>query len=69
MTGVNTTLVADKLDGDKTGSLSLRRSQDFHAIQQRLLTPFGLVAQRTSNVTLPPKLDCKDLDIILKGWT
>ena len=67
LTGNSSGLLVHEALGDKTGRVSLRETQSLVPTMPRVLLPYALMAQRDSNVTLPPQLDCKQLHIILRG--
>ncbi|KAL4226615.1 hypothetical protein ACF0H5_014598 [Mactra antiquata] len=58
--------VHDQL-GDDTGRIKLRSSQMFESTESRVLQTFGILAQRDSYVNLPPELDCRGIDMYIKG--
>ena len=60
-------MIAHELKGDKMGRITIRKGQHLDMTQERALLPFAILAQRTSDVTVPIRMDCRKLDVILKG--
>ncbi|CAH1775844.1 unnamed protein product, partial [Owenia fusiformis] len=67
MTGTDTKILAHSIEGDSSARLEVRKDQIFHTSQDRVVQPFAILAQRDSDLVLPPKYDCKDLDVTIKG--
>lgn len=60
-------LTAHEIAGDDTGRVSLRRTQTYENTESRVLQTIGILSQRESNVNLPPELDCRGIDMYIKG--
>jgi hypothetical protein len=67
MEGDGTTLKAHAVFGDDSGGVHARIHQALNLTQARVLVPFSILTQRESDLTLPPTLDCRNLDIHVAG--
>jgi len=61
------TLTAHEIEGDDTGRVTARRTQRYENTQARVLQTIGILGQRESSVNLPPELDCRGIDMYIKG--
>jgi len=61
------TLTAHEIEGDDTGRVTARRTQRYENTQARVLQTIGILSQRESSVNLPPELDCRGIDMYIKG--
>ncbi|XP_060557569.1 uncharacterized protein LOC132717977, partial [Ruditapes philippinarum] len=64
----NMKLTAHQVYGDDTGRVTLRRSQTYNNTQDRVLQTFGILTQRESSLNLPLELDCRGIDMYVKGY-
>ena len=60
-------VTAALVSGDVTGRLTVRRGQTYSVTSSHVLLPHALLAQRRSRLNLPPVVDCRDLDVVIKG--
>jgi hypothetical protein len=60
-------LIAHEIEGDDTGRVTLRRTQTYENTEDRVLQTIGVLSQRDSSVNLPPELDCRGIDMYIKG--
>lgn len=67
ISGVNVGITAQKIIGDGSGRLSVKSQQFFQIKAQRERMHFALLAQPLTDLTLPDVLECRKVDIILKG--
>lgn len=65
--GADMNLTAHEVTGDDTGRLTARRSQMYNNTQSRVLQTFGILSQRESSINLPLELDCRGIDLYVKG--
>lgn len=67
MDGANMNLTAHQVEGDKTGRVTLRKSQTYENTESRIQQKFGILSQRESDVNLPPEMNCRGIDMYIKG--
>ena len=67
MVGKHTQLVAHKVIGDNTGRMTARQGQVYSSTQTRVVQEFSILAQRLSGVALPLVVNCRGIDVIVKG--
>ncbi|KAK3576662.1 hypothetical protein CHS0354_004947 [Potamilus streckersoni] len=65
--GTPVKLVAHKVFGDNTGRLTVRHGQTYESTQDRVLQEFAILSQRHSSVSLPLTVDCRKIDLVIKG--
>lgn len=65
--GADMSLTAHEIEGDDTGRVTLRKSQTYENTESRVLQTIGILSQRESSVNLPPELDCRGIDMYIKG--
>lgn len=65
--GQDMSLTAHEIEGDDTGRLTLRKTQTYENTESRVLQTIGVLSQRESSVNLPPELDCRGIDMYIKG--
>lgn len=58
-----------EIEGDDTGRVTVRRTQAYTEELDRVLQTVAVLSQRDSNVHLPPSLDCRGIDMYIKGNT
>jgi hypothetical protein len=62
-------LTVHEVIGDGTGRITLRQTQTFENTASRDQQTSALLAQRNSNTNLPPELNCRGIDMYIKGKT
>ena len=67
MVGKYAQLVAHKAVGDNTGRLTIRQAQVYFSTETRVLQEYSILAQRKSGVALPRVVNCRGIDVVLKG--
>ena len=67
VSGSTTTMTVHEVTGDKSGRITIRQQNSLAMTQERVLLPFAILAQRQSQVMVPKRVDCRKLDIIMKG--
>ena len=67
MVGKFAQLVAKKAIGDNTGRLTVRQAQVYFSTESRVLQEYSILAQRRSGVALPRVVNCRGIDVMLKG--
>ena len=67
MSDSNADLFVHDIDGDNTGRVTVRPQQKFHTDLKRALMEFSVLTQRNSELQLPPSIDCRHIDLYIKG--
>ena len=67
MEGLYAQVIAHKAIGDNSGRLTLRRGQVYYSTQSRVVQEYSILAQRLSGVALPLLVNCRGVDVKLKG--
>jgi hypothetical protein len=60
-------LFVHEIDGDNTGRATARRAQSIKTDLNRALMEFSVLTQRESELQLPPSIDCREIDLYIKG--
>ena len=60
-------LVAHEAIGDNSGRLTLRQEQVYFSTQARVVQEYSILAQRLSGVALPRVVNCRGIDVFVKG--
>ena len=60
-------LIGHEVIGDGTGRITLRQTQIYENTASRDQQTSALLAQRESSVNLPPELNCRGIDMYIKG--
>ena len=67
MTDDGAALFVHEVDGDNTGRATARRAQSIKTDLDRALMEFSVLTQRESELQLPPSIDCREIDLYIKG--
>jgi hypothetical protein len=67
MTDDGAALFVHEIDGDNTGRATARRAQSIKTDLNRALMEFSVLTQRESELQLPPSIDCREIDLYIKG--
>ena len=67
MSDDNAALFVHDISGDNTGRVTVRPSQSFKTDLDRALMEFSVLTQRDSELHLPPSIDCRHIDLYIKG--
>ncbi|XP_033745596.1 uncharacterized protein LOC117331111 [Pecten maximus] len=67
MSGNNAHLKVHQVNGDNTGLMKVKGNQTMTTTQNRALMQFSVLTERSSHLTLPPTIDCRDIDFYIKG--
>ncbi|KAH3816408.1 hypothetical protein DPMN_117924 [Dreissena polymorpha] len=67
MDGTDMSLTAHEINGDDQGRINVRQTQKYENTQSRVLQTVAVLSQRDSDVNLPPELDCRGIDMYIKG--
>ena len=62
-------IVAHEAIGDNSGRLTLRQDQVYYSTQTRVVQEYSILAQRLSGVALPKVVNCRGIDVFVKGIT
>ena len=65
--GENMALTTSIMEGDDTGRIELRPTQLYENTASRILQTVAVLSQRESSVNLPPVLDCRGIDMYIRG--
>ena len=60
-------MVAHKAVGDNSGRLTIRQAQVYFSTESRVLQEYSILAQRRSGVALPQVVNCRGIDVLIKG--
>ena len=60
-------VVAHEAIGDNSGRLTVRRDQVYYSTQSRVVQEYSILAQRFSGVALPLVVNCRGIDVLVKG--
>ena len=67
LVGLYAQVVAHEAIGDNSGRITLRREQVYYSTQTRVVQEYSILAQRLSGVALPLVVNCRGVDVKLKG--
>ena len=67
MVGRQTQLLAHEVIGDNSGRMTVRQEQLYLSTQSRVIQEFSILAQRQSSVALPLMVNCRGVDVVIKG--
>ena len=67
LVGLYAQVIAHEAIGDNSGRLTLRRGQVYYSTQSRVVQEYSILAQRLSGVALPLLVNCRGVDVKLKG--
>ena len=67
MVGRDVQLLAEEVIGDNTGRLTARQAQEYISTQSRVVQEFSVLAQRLSWVQFPDVVNCRGVDVLVKG--
>ena len=65
--GNNVKLSVDKIVGDSSGILTVRPTQTIHMRGSEGHLPFSLLSQKGSNVTFPTSMNCRGVEVTMRG--
>ena len=67
MVGKYAQIVTHEAIGDNTGRMTVRQSQVYYSTQSRVIQEYAILAQRLSGVALPVVVNCRGVDVLVKG--
>ena len=67
MVGRQTQLLAHEVIGDNSGRMTVRQEQLYLSTQSRVIQEFSILSQRLSSVALPLMVNCRGVDVVIKG--
>ncbi|XP_070535280.1 uncharacterized protein [Ptychodera flava] len=67
MTQEKSVLTAHGISGDHSGLATIREGQELHTTFSREVMPFSVLVHAGAAVTLPEYLDCKNVELIIRG--
>jgi len=67
MSGNNVKMSVDKIVGDSSGILTVRPTQTIHMRGSEGHLPFSLLSQKGSNVTFPSSMNCRGVEVAMRG--
>ena len=67
LVGLYAQVIAHEAIGDNSGRITLRREQVYYSTQTRVVQEYSILAQRLSGVALPLVVNCRGVDVKLKG--
>ena len=67
ISGNDVKMSVDKVVGDSSGILTVRPSQTIHLRGSEGHLPFSLLSQKATNVTFPKSMNCRGVEVVLRG--
>lgn len=67
ISGNNVKMSVDKIVGDSSGILTVRPTQTIHMRGLEGHLPFSLLSQKGSNVTFPTSMNCRGVEVAMRG--
>lgn len=67
ISGSDVKMSVDKIVGDSSGILTVRSTQTVHMRGSEGHLPFSLLSQKGSNVTFPTSMNCRGVEVVMRG--
>jgi len=67
ISGNDVKMNVEKIVGDNSGILTVRHTQTVHMKGSEGHLPFSLLSQKGSNVTFPTSMNCRGVEVVMRG--
>ncbi|XP_077861760.1 LOW QUALITY PROTEIN: uncharacterized protein LOC100369350 [Saccoglossus kowalevskii] len=67
MSSEGSSIISHDMSGDYSGLVTIRHQQELYTSLARELVPYSILIHSGANVTLPTHLDCRNVELIIRG--